>query len=51
MSDGSVHLEHRLPSSSTCSLTLFLPRGVSEPDHLKALLKDAIGMSAGFGKI
>lgn len=43
--------DRRLPSSSTCSLTLWLPRGVDDPDILWALLLDAVHMSAGFGKI
>ena len=41
----------RLPSAATCSMTLWLPRNVSDPDELWNLLKDAIHMSAGFGKI
>jgi len=41
----------RLPSSSTCSLTLWLPRDVGDPECLWALLFDAVKLSAGFGRI
>jgi len=47
VSDG----ERRLPSASTCSLTLNLPRDVGDPDILWLLLIDAVKMSAGFGKM
>jgi len=43
--------QRRLPSASTCSMVLWLPRNVGEPDTLWDLLTDAIRMSAGFGKI
>jgi hypothetical protein len=41
----------RLPSSSTCSLTLWLPRGIEDPYTMMELLKDACQLSAGFGKL
>jgi len=41
----------RLPSASTCATILWLPRNVGEPDSLWQLLRDAIMMCAGFGKV
>jgi len=38
------------PSSSTCDLRLWLPRGVGG-DKLKQLLEEAVVGSPGFGKI
>jgi len=44
--------EHRrLPSASTCALTLWLPRNIQDPDELWRMLTDALTMSAGFGKL
>jgi len=43
--------QRRLPSSSTCALILWLPRDCREPDDLMEMLKDAVTMSAGFGKV
>lgn len=41
----------RLPTSSTCSLILWLPRGVGDPDDLCDIVKEAVHNSAGFGFI
>jgi len=41
----------RLPSASTCGLTMWLPRGLTEPDELKAMLHLAIVGAHGFGKL
>jgi len=43
--------ERRLPTASTCSLVLWLPRNISEPQCMWSLLYDAVNMSGGFGKI
>jgi hypothetical protein len=43
--------ERRLPSSTTCSMTLWLPRDVSEPNDLTKMMIDSIELSAGFGKL
>lgn len=40
----------RLPYTSTCSLTLYLPRGAEE-EEMDALLTRAIKESFGFGKV
>ncbi|KAF6739611.1 hypothetical protein FQA47_004892 [Oryzias melastigma] len=41
----------RIPYASTCSLTLFLPRGVGEEEDFKELMNTAIKGSLGFGKV
>ncbi len=41
----------RIPYASTCALTLYLPRGVSEEDEFKELMFTAIKGSLGFGKV
>jgi len=41
----------RLPSASTCSLILWLPRDCSDPEDFMSMIKDAVNMSAGFGKV
>lgn len=41
----------RLPSASTCSLTIWLPRGIENPDTMLDMLTDAYQLSGGFGKI
>lgn len=41
----------RLPSSSTCALTLYLPRGVTEENDFRALMSDSLTGSYGFGKV
>ncbi|XP_048035991.1 G2/M phase-specific E3 ubiquitin-protein ligase-like [Megalobrama amblycephala] len=41
----------RLPYASTCSMVLFLPRGVLDESELQNLLIDAVKGSVGFGKI
>ncbi|XP_077091382.1 uncharacterized protein LOC143742419 [Siphateles boraxobius] len=40
----------RIPYASTCALTLYLPRGVSEEEDFKELMFLAINGSLGFGK-
>lgn len=40
----------RIPYASTCSLSLFLPRGVEE-EEMNALLTRAIKESSGFGRV
>ncbi|XP_052008021.1 G2/M phase-specific E3 ubiquitin-protein ligase-like [Xyrauchen texanus] len=45
--DGSC----RIPYSSTCSLCLFLPRGVTEEEEFKRLMFLALKGSLGFGKV
>ena len=49
--DPEISERRRLPSASTCSLTLRLLRNVHDPDILWSLLMDAVQMCAGFGKI
>jgi len=41
----------RLPFSSTCSLTLYLPRGQSDPDLFQSKMEFAILGTHGFGKV
>jgi HECT-domain (ubiquitin-transferase) len=41
--------ERRLPTSSTCGMVLFLPRGMSEPEQLSEMLTYAVANSGGFG--
>lgn len=41
----------RRPWTSTCALTLNLPRGIEDPDELSNLLKECILNSPGFGKL
>ena len=43
--------QRRLPSSSTCSLILWLPRGILEPSEMADLMYQAINLSAGFGRV
>ena len=40
----------RYPWSSTCSLTLFLPRGIEDPKEFNSLLTHALENGVGFGK-
>lgn len=40
----------RFPSSSTCSLSLYLPRGVAEPEEFNSLMSQALLNCQGFGK-
>lgn len=47
---GFVGKERRRPSSSTCSLTLDVPRSMEDPDEFKSLMRDSILESYGFGK-
>nr|XP_034327207.1 uncharacterized protein LOC117689682 isoform X5 [Crassostrea gigas] len=42
--------ETRLPFSSTCALSLSLPRGISNPESFSALMVRAIKESSGFDK-
>jgi len=42
---------NRLPSSSTCGLVLFLPRGITVPDDFEQAMITAIHSSGGFGKL
>ena len=42
--------EKRLPWSSTCALTLHLPRQYNQPEELKLLLSQCLQESQGFGK-
>ena len=42
--------ETRLPWSSTCSLSLYLPRGVEEPDKFNSLICRSLQECHGFGK-
>ncbi|XP_031549999.1 uncharacterized protein LOC116287459 [Actinia tenebrosa] len=37
-----VGKERRRPSSSTCCLTLDLPRGMEDPEKIKSLMRDSI---------
>ena len=41
----------RRPWTSTCALTLNLPRGIEDPDELSNLMKECILNSPGFGKL
>lgn len=41
----------RLPSSSTCGLVLYLPRGITDKDLLRQELTRAILESGGFGRV
>lgn len=41
----------RIPYASTCTLTLYLPRGVSEEEEFRDLMFLAIKGSLGFGKV
>ncbi|KAL3988970.1 hypothetical protein ACER0C_013288 [Sarotherodon galilaeus] len=41
----------RIPYASTCSLSLYLPRGVADEDQFKDLMNDALKGSLGFGKV
>ena len=43
--------DNRLPSASTCSLTLWLPRGIESQDKMQEVLAMAVCGSCGFGKI
>ena len=43
--------ERRLPSSSTCALQLWLPRGVEELNSFTDMMKTCIKETEGFGKI
>lgn len=44
-------LEKRRPFASTCSLQLYLPRGISETEQFNNLMISAIKDSMGFGKV
>ena len=46
--DGNVR---RRPWSSTCALTLHLPRGVEKPQEFNALMEESLLGCHGFGKI
>jgi len=41
----------RLPDASTCELTLYLPRGVTEEVDFRELMFDSLKGSFGFGKV
>jgi len=41
----------RLPYASTCSLTLYLPRGVTEEVDFRELMFNSLKGSLGFGKV
>ncbi|XP_039858693.1 G2/M phase-specific E3 ubiquitin-protein ligase-like [Simochromis diagramma] len=41
----------RIPYTSMCSLSLYLPRGVADEDQFKDLMNDALKASLGFGKV
>ena len=41
----------RLPWSSTCSMSLMIPRNVGDPDVFCGLLKQSLTEGHGFGKI
>ncbi|XP_013856467.1 G2/M phase-specific E3 ubiquitin-protein ligase [Austrofundulus limnaeus] len=43
--------ERRVPYSSTCSITLFLPRGVESDGDFTELMEMSIKCSHGFGKV
>ncbi|XP_041844552.1 G2/M phase-specific E3 ubiquitin-protein ligase-like [Melanotaenia boesemani] len=43
--------QHRLPYASTCSMTIYLPRGVTQEEDLHQMLSMAIKESLGFGKV
>ena len=45
---GNVHCR---PWSSTCALTLHLPRGVEDPQQFKELMKESLNECYGFGKV
>jgi hypothetical protein len=47
--DGSE--AHCLPSARTCSLILWLPRDVDDPDSIWKMLLDAITLCAGSGSV
>lgn len=40
----------RLPSSSTCALTLHLPRGIADTAEFKEMLLQSLKEGHGFGK-
>ena len=42
---------YRLPSASTCALTLYLPRGIEEPEVLSGMMRRALTECQGFGFI
>ncbi|KAK3750313.1 hypothetical protein QZH41_001773 [Actinostola sp. cb2023] len=42
--------ERRLPWSSTCSLGLYLPRGISDPHKFRSMLYQSLIEGQGFGK-
>jgi len=42
---------YRLPSASTCALTLYLPRGIEEPEVLSEMMRRALTECQGFGFI
>lgn len=42
---------HRGPWSSTCALTLHLPRGVEDPQEFNKLMKESLLECHGFGKM
>ena len=46
----SQESERHYPTSSTCDMRLWLPRGVSDVNVLQALMEEAILGSHGFGK-
>ncbi|KAK3745367.1 hypothetical protein QZH41_001395 [Actinostola sp. cb2023] len=43
--------ERRLPWSSTCSLGLYLPRGISDPHKFRSMLYQSLIEGQGFGKM
>ena len=44
-------MEKRRPFASTCSLQLYLPRGITETEQFNDLMISAIKESMGFGKV
>lgn len=42
---------HRRSWSSTCALTLHLPRGVEDPQEFNKLMKESLLECHGFGKM
>ncbi|KAK5854499.1 hypothetical protein PBY51_004687 [Eleginops maclovinus] len=43
--------QRRLPYTSTCAMTLFLPRGITEEQKLHNLLNQSVKDSWGFLKV
>ena len=55
---SAIHIEFysydgakRLPFTSTCALTLSLPRGINNPDEFSDIMKTCLTESSGFGKM